>query len=442
MTRPSYFAVLAAIAVVGCASEAAAQSCVDPPADLIAWWPGEMSAEDIWGGNSGTLENGVAFGAGVVGTAFYFNGIDDRVRVQSSPELSQFPAGVTVVAWVNISTPPPADDDPLTYIYSVITKWNQSNLTDAFGLWLHRPDSEVRLAAGIGVPGVGDNGLRGGGAVDTGVWTHVAMTYDGVSGENKLFVDGIEVAARVRAGGITSSSVDVLIGAEASELPRFFHGYIDEAQVYSRALNGSELFDLFAAGEGGICLDEDGDSVHDSIDNCRGVPNPDQLDSDQDGLGDACDLCPGGPSAPHEDLDSDRVGDQCDNCPSVANPTQSDFDSDGEGDVCDTDDGRISIYFADASYVLWDSESGFDVWNSYAGDLSVLRATGTYTQMPGSNQLAAQECGLLNSRWMDPTSPGIGDVVFFLSTGVADGLESDLGTDGQGAPRPNANACP
>ena len=42
------------------------------------------------------------------------------------------------------------------------------------------------------------------------------------------------------------------------------------------------------------CQDVDDDSVPDGIDNCPGVPNPDQEDTDGDGWGDACDtdLCP------------------------------------------------------------------------------------------------------------------------------------------------------
>jgi hypothetical protein len=38
--------------------------------------------------------------------------------------------------------------------------------------------------------------------------------------------------------------------------------------------------------------------------------------------------------------------------------------------------------------------------------------------------------------------PGPGEVAFNLVTGVAGGVESGLGTNSAGAPRPNANPCP
>ncbi len=98
--------------------------------------------------------------------------------------------------------------------------------------------------------------------------------------------------------------------------------------------------------------DRDGDGVDDGVDNCRGVPNRDQLDRDSDGVGNACDNCANAANADQSDCDGDGLGDACDadpvdsdvdgiadtcdNCPTVANPSQADLDRDGVGDACDT----------------------------------------------------------------------------------------------------------
>ena len=49
-------------------SDAVAQPCVDPPADLISWWPGEGNADDVIGGNHGTLVNGARLPASNITT--------------------------------------------------------------------------------------------------------------------------------------------------------------------------------------------------------------------------------------------------------------------------------------------------------------------------------------------------------------------------------------
>lgn len=78
--------------------------------------------------------------------------------------------------------------------------------------------------------------------------------------------------------------------------------------------------------------DGDGDSIADSLDNCPGLANGDQLDADGDGLGDACDSWP---NCAENDTDGDNLCGATDNCPAVANADQADADSDGLGDVCD-----------------------------------------------------------------------------------------------------------
>ncbi len=63
------------------AGHATAQDCVESPAGLVGWWPGDGNANDILGDNSGTPFGGISFAPGKVGDAFSFDGIDDHVKI-------------------------------------------------------------------------------------------------------------------------------------------------------------------------------------------------------------------------------------------------------------------------------------------------------------------------------------------------------------------------
>ncbi len=212
-------------------------------------------------------------------------------------------------------------------------------------------------------------------------------------------------------------------------------------------------------------VDTDGDSIHNACDNCEGVVNPTQMDTDGDGLGNSCDTCPfiGNPdqvdfdhdgrgdacdncatdyNTYQDDFDEDSAGDACDNCVFFYNSDQRDCDSDGEGDLCDLNDGVIVLLFTDPNYIEWQEEAGFTSWNVYEGDLDVLRATGVYTQVPGSNPLAERHCGE-TVPWVDDFDmPPTGKAVFSLVAGVQNGVEGSLGQDGRGVERPNGQPCP
>jgi hypothetical protein len=208
--------------------------------------------------------------------------------------------------------------------------------------------------------------------------------------------------------------------------------------------------------------DIDSDGVCGNLDNCPATANGNQADADGDGAGDACDPCPNDaqddidsdgacgdvdtcpdlPNPGQEDADSDGVGDICDNCPIDVNPTQTDLDDDLEGDRCDLDDGLILVYFDVSDFVDWQNEIGYDLWNCYRGDLAVLLSEGLYTQLTGSNDLAASFCDLDSNSIQDLSEPVSGEAAFYLVSGQTTGVEGSLGLDSSGLERTNDNPCP
>jgi hypothetical protein len=141
------------------------------------------------------------------------------------------------------------------------------------------------------------------------------------------------------------------------------------------------------------------------------------------------------------DIDADGVPNACDACPSVSNSTQSDSDHDGTPDACDLNDGLIYLTLPDKVDAAWQQEAGWNSWRLYRGDLGVLRGGGEYTQLPGSNDAAAQWCNLQQLSVGDTLAPTVGKGFFYLVTGVAASGEGSLGTNSAGVQRPNTHPC-
>jgi len=82
-----------------------------------------------------------------------------------------------------------------------------------------------------------------------------------------------------------------------------------------------------------------------------------------------------------------------------------------------------------------------EAWNLYEGDLDVLRATGAYTQVLGSQPAGDRHCGLFY-RGGGFRRAATRKVKFALVTGVQSGIEWSLGNASRGIVRTKTNPCP
>jgi hypothetical protein len=99
--------------------------------------------------------------------------------------------------------------------------------------------------------------LSGTSVIPTGVFTHIAATFDGQVA--KVYVNGVLDSSLNVTGLLTSSSAPVVIGnagaacraSNPNDVP--FHGLIDEVEMSNRALSQSEIQAIVNAGSAGKC---------------------------------------------------------------------------------------------------------------------------------------------------------------------------------------------
>jgi hypothetical protein len=214
-------------------------SCTAAPSGLVSWWSAEGNANDIIGGNSGTL-NGAGFTNGEVGQAFTFNGTS-YVSVPDSSSLDGFTNRITIEAWVKVNSFAGPGWD------GILTKGNSS--------WQLRRYGSSSTAA-FSTAGLSNSDLGGQKNINDGLWHHIAGVYDGTY--KFLYVDGKLDASVPATGTIAQNNYPVYIGGNAQtqgNLPGYFwNGLIDEVSIYNRALSSNEIAAIYNAGSYGKCV--------------------------------------------------------------------------------------------------------------------------------------------------------------------------------------------
>ena len=180
------YCLLVSAAVLGllATNNAVAQTCAQPPPDMVSWWPGDGYAFDIQGVNNGTLQGGATFTAGKVGQAFNFDGVNAEVSIAHTSALNFGPNdSFSVDAWLKPSTSVLGTSRAavsLTYVCSA-EAINLGLLTDG------RIDFGIRDNNNISVDVTSPVSI-----VD-GQLHHVTVVRDVGSHTVKLYVDGLLV---------------------------------------------------------------------------------------------------------------------------------------------------------------------------------------------------------------------------------------------------------
>jgi len=228
--------------------ETVAQVCVPPPAGLIAWWPGDVDASDISGnGNDAQLLSGAVAGvAGKVGGAFSFDGQNDIANTA----LGVGTQG-TIDLWVKPSS--------LVGPHGIMGTDGLSNGNDRLWLTAFGPQGGPGAAGNRLTVNLGDccvNAIDIPSPLSVGEWTHLAVTFDYSADEYILYVNGLPVASTLALRDVPTQTLE--FGGFRSDFGQnfFFHGLIDEVEVFDRVLGQNEIEAIFNAGSAGKCKTE------------------------------------------------------------------------------------------------------------------------------------------------------------------------------------------
>jgi len=194
--------------------------------DLVSYWRATGDAADTADSNPGTLHGGATFSPGKYNQAFSLDGSSGYIHIGDPANLRMTDA-MTMSGWI-YPTASPSEA-------MIINKENTYEVARS-------GNGHIKWAFRNTDPGWywHDTGL----VTPQDEWTHVTVTYD--NGLIKTYGNGT-LAETYNGSGTLTGGTAFRIGARGGTAPAstFFPGLIAEVAVYDRAIDASEVAELF-----------------------------------------------------------------------------------------------------------------------------------------------------------------------------------------------------
>ncbi len=210
----------------------------DSPAPTVSEISGEGIAYDrSSNANNGTLKNGGDQVAGKIGQGISFDGSNDYISTEFTPNYS---SGITYSFWVKNTV------SSVRYLHGDVnsTAGTQTSIT-ADGTVNYLVYNSGSLAS-----------VTTTGVVNDGNWHHIAVTWTGTTATNgvKIYIDGVLDAQGTSSGTITTAQCALFIGdthgtdCNFHSAGQMYNASMDDFRVYNRAVTSDEVKFLYNMG--------------------------------------------------------------------------------------------------------------------------------------------------------------------------------------------------
>ncbi|MEM7539229.1 MAG: SdrD B-like domain-containing protein, partial [Chloroflexota bacterium] len=240
------------------------EDCINPPADMSAWWPLDEISGSIAADIAGFPDDGTHFNSptpivGMVSNALRFNGAN-YVEAASSPELNVGEGDFSIDAWVRTRD--------ANGVKVIVDKRYEDGVADTQGYSLFLVNGRVgfQMADGSGSWACSSNPALSSctnyistASVADGEWHLIAVTVNRRDQNGgKIYVDGALVHTfnpLIRQNSLDNDR-PLRIASRSSSRTGLFRGDIDEVELFKRALTEDEVKGIYRAGSAGKCKDD------------------------------------------------------------------------------------------------------------------------------------------------------------------------------------------